>query len=187
MKLIWSFYLCLLCATVAGQQIPEQLWKQTFYSIDSFKIEMSHYQGKPLILAMLDAGNPDKQALRLLDSINKAPAPNFSVIGIPLTDFNMPRSKASLLKMLRDSSAISFPLTGLGRAKNDSGMVIHMLIKWLSAGTDKMNHYKVSIDDAGQFFFIDAEGKLYAILGRQALNAPGLLKSVLSASSNHHK
>lgn len=161
---------------IFGQQLPKDLWKLSFNSMDNFKVEMNVYQGRQLIIACIDAYNPDTHAIRVLDSLNKLN--NVSVIGVLVTDFNKAKTSESILKMVQDAK-ISFPLTKLTSGKRNSGADQHPLMKWITSGGSK-THYSTDLNDPGQVFFINTNSILYAVLSKQVFTSPNLLSDVLS-------
>ena len=107
----------LLFVVSAYSQNNADLWSIKFYTVDSFKVDMNYYKGKTIIIATIDASNPNRSQLLYLDSLNRDTSSAVGVIGIFINDFGKAKKREVLLDIIRQGNGLSFPITDVVKIK----------------------------------------------------------------------
>lgn len=153
----------------AQQDSSVNLWKSKFYTIDSFKVEMSWFKDKPLVIVGINSANPNLEELTILDSLNRTANGKFGVVGLLLRDTLAPLSKTELLNRFRQNQGISFPITNISKLRKGlSSDDRHLLLKWLVEAPVN-NHYKLAFPALNQVLVLNKKLALYAVLTGDAL------------------
>lgn len=184
-KIAISFYCILLAGILYAQDKPD-LYDISFYTIDSFKLDMSIYKGKTVIIATIDASKPERSALQYLDSINRNSNSEVNVVGILINDFGKSKKKEALLNHIRAGRGLSFPISDVVRAgKNEQDENDHFgLIEWLRKGAGN-KHFKIDLDEPEKLFVISKTGVLYGVLSGRSLLSHSRMTELLNTQPNN--
>ena len=154
----------LLFVVSAYSQNNADLWSIKFYTVDSFKVDMNYYKGKTIIIATIDASNPNRSQLLYLDSLNRDTSSAVVVIGIFINDFGKAKKREVLLDIIRQGNGLSFPITDVVKIKKDADdNKQHELVKWL-LNKSKSSHFMIDLDEPEKLFVISKNEILYAML-----------------------
>ena len=133
-------------------------YKIQLQRLDGKIINTASYQGKKVIIAIVDGETPDLVQLRFLDSLQRNSL-NLEVIGVLTEDFG----KKARLKDVKDST-INMQLTvtkPLKVKKNKADQ--HALLTWLTTQKENL-HFDIEVQSEGQLFLISGKGTLYSVL-----------------------
>lgn len=175
MKKILLFLSILTCSFSVFEK---NIYTLHFKSLDKGEIDMSSYKGRKILIVAFDAGNPDRKQLRSLDTLYRQIATYLAVIAVPADDFNTAMSPSSLIKLLRDSLGLSYPITEISKARKDKGNLQHDLLQWLTS-KDNNQHFDDDIAEQGQMYVVSETGILYASFKKNVTPAGKVLKEVL--------
>jgi hypothetical protein len=181
MKIITILSILIFSIFNARSQSPADLWAIKFFTIDSFRLDMSAYKGKTIIIATIDASEPKRSQLMYLDSINRNSNSQVAVIGVFINDFGKEKKKDMLLNILRQGEGISFPITDVtkaGKAKDDE-KDRHALLKWLIKKT-KGSHFKIDFNEPEKLFVINKDQVLYAVLSGKTFLSQSKMAELLN-------
>ena len=186
MKKVITSFLSLISACVLFAQDAPGLYDHSFYTIDNYKVDMSFYKGKTLIIATFDASKPEKSPLRYLDSINKNSKSEVFVIGIFISDFGKSKKHEALLDHIRSGNGLSFPISQVVRAgKNQQDENDHFaLLEWLRKSSGN-KQFRVEFDEPDKLFVISKTGTLYAVLSGKSASSETRMTEILKSQPNN--
>src|SRR5690606_24855975 len=108
MKLLFFIFLYLYPASLILGQEASSLYQLSFPGLDSSIINMVDYQGKKVVIAVCDAGNPDTELLRSLDSLYQNNKNRLMVIAVPVNDFGTAVLQQEIKKIWLDTLQLSY-------------------------------------------------------------------------------
>lgn len=129
-----------------------------FERVDGAMLNTASYQGKKVIIAIVDAETPDLDQLRFLDSLQRNSI-NLEVIGVLTEDFG----KKARRKDVKDS-IVNFKLIITRPLKvRKSKAEQHPLLSWLTSEKENL-HFDIDVRSAGQLFLVSGKGTLFSVL-----------------------
>lgn len=179
MKKISLLLLVLLSILFFSFLPPESsLYDMQFKSLDTGTIDMSSYKSKKLIIVEFHAGKPNYAQLLSLDTLYRQHKNNLSVIAVPVADFGQAMPEKDLIKLVRDSLKLSYPVTAVSNAQKKQGYGQHSLLQWLTSKA-KNRHFDADVEEEGQLYVISETGILYAVLKQKISPTGSMMQEVL--------
>lgn len=171
--------LLLLSVIICSFSVLEKdIYALHFKSLDKEDISMSSYKGKKILIVEFNAGNPDRRQLRALDTLFRQIKTYLVVVAVPVEDFGTAMPEKSLVKLLRDSLGLGYPVAAVSKAKKNKGTDQHTLLQWL---TDKANnkHFDTDVEEDGQMYLVSETGVLYASVKKSISPTGRIFKNLL--------
>ena len=147
-----------MALSFSGLFADSSFYNMRFETLDHQTIQTSSYQGKKVIITIVDAENPDTTQLHFLDSVKKA-STNVEVIGVLTEDFG---GKAKLNEVKKLTTHMQLHISQPMKVKK-GGAGQHPLLQWLTTAKENQ-HFDVDVKSEGQLFLISGKGTLYAVL-----------------------
>jgi glutathione peroxidase len=147
--------------------------------IDQQPINLAAFKNKKIVVAIVDAGKPNREQLLSLDSLYQQNASSLAVIVVPVNDFNGALPEQQLKNLLFDTLKLSYPVTEIGRAQKKQGANQYPLLQWLTHRLQN-GHFDQDIEEAGQLYVINESGVLYATLRRFGLPNGNVVKNIIA-------
>ncbi|SDX69911.1 glutathione peroxidase [Hydrobacter penzbergensis] len=171
--------LLLLFVFICSYSIPEKsIYALKFKSLDREDIDMASYKGKKILVAVFNAGNPDRKLLRSLDTLFRETQTILSIIAVPAEDFSTAMPEKMLVSLLRDSLNLSYPVTAIRRVKKNNENAQHPLLQWLTS-KDNNQHFDEDVEDGGQMYIVNETGILFANIKKGVFPTEKLIKDIL--------
>jgi glutathione peroxidase-family protein len=167
------FVLNLMCSGISSG-----IYDQSIMALDSSTVRFSSFAGKKILIAEFNAAQIDISQLRFLDSLQKANS-SLQVVAIPSKGIGTTVNKndlAALQTQLNLSYIICLPAVA---KKTGGGVQQNGVFKWLT-NVSENSHFDQDVGPQSQMFFINEQGVLYAVLGKEAPQS--IIREVLSAT-----
>jgi glutathione peroxidase len=180
-RLYLKYMLALLCISVAFTADCQGLYDLSFRDLDSKTIHLKDFAGKKLLFIILPGSTTDSLPARLKIFVATY-GDKVQVIGVlSQEDGYSPDSKAAI-KTRYQNSGILVTEAMVSRKGNGQSP----LMKWL---TNKSENGRFDIDakGPGQKFFVNEQGRLYAVFGRLSLSSPFIDKVVNAKADNRQQ
>lgn len=171
--------LLLLSAIICSFSVLEKdIYALHCKSLDKEDINMSSCKGRKILIVEFNAANPDRKQLRALDTLFRQIRTYLAVVAIPVEDFGKAMPEKNLVKLLRDSLGLDYPIAAISKAKKNTGADQHTLLQWL---TDKANnqHFDTDVEEEGQMYVVSETGVLYACIKKSISPTGKILKDLL--------
>ncbi len=133
-------------------------------------IALSQYEGKKLLVVVVNAAAPDAIQLRMLDSLYRKDSSSLSVIAIPVDDFGAPMDDSLLYHDLKDSLALSYILAQTGKGAKAAEGEQHVLLQWLTHVEDN-SHFDKDITEEGRAYLLSETGSLYGLFAKEVTSS----------------
>jgi glutathione peroxidase len=147
--------------------------------IDQQPINLAAFKGKKILIAIIDAGKPNREQLLSLDSLYRQNTGSLAVIAVPVNDFNGTLPQQQLKGLLFDTLKLSFPVTEIGGAQKKQGASQYPLLQWLTHRLQN-GHFDQDVEEANQLYVINESGVLYATLRRFGLPNGNVVKNIIA-------
>lgn len=147
--------------------VPIIFWHESIYDLEiklvsrGQKVSMSTFEGKTLLVATVDALNPDISKLQAFDSLVRADK-GLAVIIVPVTIGDELVSDKTI-KEVEQSHPMHILITVPARVRKSSGQSQHALFKWFT-NASKNGHFDIDVKSVGQMFAISPSGTLYSVM-----------------------
>lgn len=181
--LIGTILYLLSYSSLKGQEIHNP-YNLSFKELDSSQIiNMVDFQGKKVIIAVINASNPDKSLLLKLDSIYRHNGAAIMPIVIPIQDFGSHISEESLLRFCRDTLQLKMPISQISFGGKSNATHQHPLLRWVT--TKEYNqHFDYDIKNGNELFILSETGKLFAVLKNTNGSNGSLINKLLTVNAN---
>jgi glutathione peroxidase-family protein len=173
-KRIIFIALFLLPVWLFGQQ---GLYDISFLDIKDNSIAVSAFSGKKIVIAVIDAANPDEPYLRMLDTLCRNNNATLQVIAVPVTNFGNAISNDSLAAIGKRQN-LGYIISKAAKGKKEDAAQ-QSLLNWVSH-ISLNKHFDNDIEEPGQLFVISEEGILYAQMKRKILPTGPTMKKIIS-------
>ncbi|MEP7373202.1 MAG: hypothetical protein ABI675_07390 [Chitinophagaceae bacterium] len=124
-------------------------------------VSMSSFANQKIIIATINAVNPDTVQLRYFDSLQTADK-SLIIIAVPVVDSSGAGNDRQFAK-LQKSMSLDFIITRPARVTKNAGAKQHALFRWLTNVTGN-GHFDTDVRTPGQLFIISRSGILYSVL-----------------------
>lgn len=156
---------------------------QDFYNlpvkdINKSGIDLQRLKGKKIMLCILSGSAADSSFLKQLTSFEERYKDSVQLIGLAINNGNDTAAGEQSMRRYKTEKKSRMQLTTYLRGKK-----AEPLLDWLTeAGKNK--HFTVELKaGAGQKFFIDEKGELYAVLGPEVPLSSKFIERVLSRTT----
>lgn len=151
------------------------IYEQSVTTLDDSTVNFSSSRGKKILVAEFNAMQIDTAQLQNLDSLQRA-NDSLIVIAIPSHGVGVTVNKSKLV-MLRTKLKLSYIIGTPVVAKKGAGVQQNAVFKWLT-NVSENSHFDQDVGPLSQMFFINEQGVLYAVLGKDAPRS--IISEVLS-------
>lgn len=138
-------------------------YNQRLQTIDGNTINTSIYQGKRVVIVVINATTPNVTQLQYLDSIENSNA-LIKVIAIPTEDFGAAANIPTLNNLQKTTG---FTVTTPLKVKKNGSQAQSPLFSWLTNSVQN-THFDNDADGEGQLFIVSEKGTLFAVLAKNA-------------------
>lgn len=170
----------LFAFTLLSFQLIDDLYKVEVKTIDGDKVNLSDFKGKKILFVTLPVVDGDTSlSVSELIKLETKYYSSLVVIGIPAEDLGYKtEDKLKTKKLYKDQKPNFIILEGM-KVKKTSGADQSLLFQWLTS-KDKNRHFDQDIQGAGQKFFVDEKGELYAVMGSAISLSNPVIEKILS-------
>lgn len=179
MKYLLSF---ILIAALCSFNQVDDIYSLSVKTIEGKSIDLSNFKGKKMLFIMLPSSATDSSVTAgELSVLLEKYKSELVVIGIPAKETgigNMDEKKQINLYM---NQSYNFILTESMQFKKEAADEQSSLYQWLT-NKDKNGHFDLNKIEAGQKFFVDEAGELYAVIGPETKLSNAVIDKILSSS-----
>lgn len=176
-----SFYLkyilALLCSIAAYTADCQGLYDHSFNDINNKNVHLKDFAGKKLLFIILPVRATDSLVAQLKNFVESY-GDKVKVIGVlSQEDGHLKSGKADIINSYQKSGIL---ITDVMSSRKGNGQ--SPVMKWLTNKSEN-GHFDVDVKGPGQKFFVNEQGKLYAVLGQLPLSSPFISKIVNATDS----
>jgi glutathione peroxidase len=144
----------------------DDIYNQPLKDIDGNTIQLSSHSDKKILFIVLPVSGEDSAVTpaQLTTLANKY-ASSLVVIGIPAEEWGFTLSLKTQVKALYSGQPSNFILAEGMKVKKASGEQQSPIFQWLT-DKDRNKHFDHEISGTGEKFFVDEEGTLYGVIGK---------------------
>lgn len=147
-------------------QDPPSIYDLSVESINGERISMASFKGKRIVVASLDGGSPSLEKITFLDSVAAA-VPDVQFIVVPSIEQDKPAQEDKIGEALATTKS-SLLIIKPGKLSKETKEGQQNIFQWLTK-VENNTHFNMD-GEPGQYFFISAEGTLYAFAEAGAPN-----------------
>jgi glutathione peroxidase len=171
-RLYMKYILALLCLSAAYTADCQGLYDHSFRDLNSKNVHLKDFAGKKILFIILPVSATDSLADQLKSFVTMY-GDKVQVIGVlSQEDGYSPDRKADVMAIYQNTGIL---ITDVIRARKGNGQ--SPLMKWLT-NKNENGHFDMDAKGPGQKFFVNEQGKLYAVLGQLSLSSPFINKIV---------
>jgi glutathione peroxidase-family protein len=171
LALIWFF------AGLISFKFADSFYDLPLKDIDGNNMALSQYKGKKLMVLVLPNVVPGNLAEELNTILNKQE--NLIVIGVPSEDDGYTKSDKSALKSAFVQLSQRFILAESMKVKKGAGSSQSPLFGWLTHIAQN-GYFDTDVSGAGHKFFINSEGRLYAVISPNTSLSSPVIEKIIS-------
>lgn len=169
---------CLLSCMLLSSLAQGDVYSISFKSVDGNKINLHQYKGRKILFVTLPLVQQDSGAIEQLMSFQKVNAGNLAVIGILANDLGLSEEKQNdIKKMYKKGGDTGIIITEGMNTKKDSAQ--SALLQWLTS-KEKNRRFNTEVRGVGFKFFVNEEGKLYAVIGPEVAYSNQVFARILN-------
>lgn len=155
----------LLLFTLYAFAPSDDIYDLSFKNLDGKKIQLNTFKGKKMMFVILPASDKDTTIrFKELEKLQKKYDSILVVIGILSEEEGYKKQDDSKFKKMYVSKQPNILITEGMKVKKNAGEGQTALFKWLT-NKDKNKHFNQDVRGVGHKFFVDEDGKLYAVMG----------------------
>ena len=171
MKLIISSAIC-ICF------YHESIYSLSVKSMDGRNVRMADFRNRKMLFVFIPLSmNDSTVSLEQLASVQHKYDSSLVIIGIPVSEQD--KAQEEKMRSAYQDFRQNFVLTETTTAKSISSEKQNPLIAWLSH-KEKNQHFDYEWHGAGQKFFVDERGELYATIGPEIKLSSSVVDQLLS-------
>jgi glutathione peroxidase len=171
--------LALMCLSVAFTADCQGIYDHSFKDLDSKNIHLKDFAGKKLLFIILPVSATDSLAGQL-KSFVASYGDKVQVIGVLSQEDGYSKDSKAVIKTMYQNTGIVVTESMSSRKGNGQSP----LMKWLT-NKDENGRFDRDIEGPGQKYFVNEQGKLYAVFsGRLSLSSPFINKVVNARAGN---
>lgn len=177
-RLYVKYILVLLCLSAAYTADCQCLYDHSFRDIDSKNVHLKDYAGKKLLFIMLPVSATDSLVAQLKGFVATY-GDRVQVVGVLSQEDGYSPDRKTDVKAIYHNTGILVTEAMASRKGNAQSP----LMKWLT-NKNENGHFDMDTKGPGQKFFVNEQGKLYAVLGQLSLLSPVINKIVNATAGN---
>jgi glutathione peroxidase len=179
LKILYLKYiLALLCLYTAYTADCQGIYDHSFSDINKKSIRLKDFAGKKLLFIILPVSATDSLTAQL-KSFMATYGDKVQVIGVLSQEDGYSKGSKTAIKTMYQNTGIL--VTDGMRSRKGNGQ--SPLMKWLT-NKNENGHFDMDAKGPGQKFFVNEQGKLYAVLGQLSLSSPFINKIVNVTAGN---
>jgi glutathione peroxidase len=177
-SLYLKYILVLLLLFTAYIADCQGIYDQSFKDTDSKNISLKDFAGKKLLFIILPLKAADSFVAQL-KTFKATYVDKVQVIGVlSQEDGHSQVSKAEIKAVYHNTGILITDVVGFRKGTGQSP-----LMKWLTNKAEN-GHFDMDVKGPGQKFFVNEQGKLYAVLGQLPLTSPFINKIVTTTEAS---
>ncbi|OQP67842.1 hypothetical protein [Niastella populi] len=176
-----SFYLkyilALLCSIAAYTADCQSIYDHSFRDVNNRNVQLKDFAGKKLLFIILPVSATDSLVAQLKNFVASY-GDKVRVIGVlSQQDGHSKSGKTDIMNSYQKSGILITEVMGSKKGNGQSP-----LMKWLTTKNEN-GHFDMDVKGPGQKFFVNEQGKLYAVLGQLPLSSPFINKIINATDS----
>ncbi|OQP66425.1 hypothetical protein A3860_13110 [Niastella vici] len=173
-----TYMLALLCLSATYTADCQRIYDHSFRDINGKNVRLKDFTGKKLLFIILPVSAVDSVAAQL-KSFVAIYGDRVQVIGVLSQEDGYSKGmKADIKAIYQNTGILVTDMMGSRKGNNQSP-----LMKWLT-NKNENGHFNMDAKGPGQKFFVNEQGRLYAVLGQLSLSSPFINKIVNATAGN---
>lgn len=173
-----KYIMALLCLSVTCSALGQGLYDYSFRDINNKEVRLGDFAGKKILFIILPE-NPTDSLIAQLNSFVTTYGNRVQVIGVLSQEDGASQANKAVINTRYQNTNIL--LTDVMRSRKGSGQ--SPVMKWLTSKQEN-GHFDMDTKGIGHKFFVNGQGKLYAVLaGNSSLLSP-FVQKVMDAPEN---
>jgi glutathione peroxidase len=176
MKYYFGF---ILFAIVTAFPLADSFYSLPLRNIDGMAIDLSSFKGKKIMIVVLPIASGDNSiTIEDLNAI-QSKYENLAIIGIPANETGYRIEDKTQVKSRYSNLNSGFVLAEGMKVSKEAGEAQSPLFAWLTQ-IEKNGYFNTNVQGSGDKFFVNSEGRLYAVMSGNIRLFNPLIDKILS-------